>query len=369
MILGHAHPLVIENIKETVSLGTSFGAPTEKEVVLAEMICEAVPSVEMVRLVSSGTEAVMSAIRVARAYTKRDLIIKFEGCYHGHVDSMLVKAGSGAMTHDAPDSEGVPVAFAKHTITIPFNNEIALEEVFNRYPNSIAAIIMEPVPANMGLVLPKEGFLQFCRSITQKYDALLIFDEVITGFRASYAGASGIYDIQPDLSVYGKIIGGGLPVGAYGGRKDIMSLVSPLGKVYQAGTLSGNPVAVTAGISTLQILRDTPQIYHQLENTAKYLAEGLKRLSMQYQVDTQIHQMGSLVSMFFASEAVIDYATALTSDLQKFTQYFQTMFSHGIYIAPSQFEALFISSAHTKEDIEKALEISEIAMKKISCQL
>lgn len=334
MILGHANSEVLEEVLETISFGTSFGAPTKKEILLAEMICDAVPSVEMVRMVNSGTEAVMSALRVARAYTKRDIIVKFEGCYHGHTDSMLIKAGSGALTNGTPDSLGVPQDFTKNTINLPFNDEESLEEVFKKYSDSIAAVIVEPVPANMGVVPPKDGFLKFLREITRKYGALLIFDEVITGFRISYYGASGYFDVSPDISVFGKIIGGGFPVGAYGGRREIMSMVSPLGAVYQAGTLSGNPVAVTAGLRMLQILKDNPHIYQDIEDNANKLAKGLEELSDKYKVDTKINRVGSLISMFFTKEDVVDYKSALKSDTKKFTEYFKTMLGNGIYIAP-----------------------------------
>lgn len=366
MILGHANPLVIEEIIEAASFGTSYGAPTEKEVILAEMICEAVPSVEMVRLVSSGTEAVMSALRVARAYTKRDMIVKFEGCYHGHADSMLVKAGSGALTNGIPDSAGVPKEFAQNTINVPFNNEDVLTSIFENNHDKIAAIIVEPVPANMGLVMPKLGFLKFLREITQKYGALLIFDEVITGFRVSYSGAGGYFDILPDISTFGKIIGGGLPVGAYGGKREIMSMIAPVGNVYQAGTLSGNPVAVAAGIRTLQLLRDNPHIYHELDEKADFLARGLRKISEKCGVLTQISRIGSLIGMFFNENQVMDYQTAILSDNNKFTTYFKTMVENGIYLAPSQFEVMFISHAHSNSDIEKTLMIAEFAMNKIA---
>ncbi len=355
MILGHAHPEVVEEIKKACEDGTSYGAPTHKELILAEMIINAVPSVEMVRMVSSGTEAVMSAIRAARGFTGRDKILKFEGCYHGHSDGLLAKAGSGALTTGVPDSAGVPNDYVKNTIVSEYNNLDELENVFKRHGNELAAVIVEPVAGNMGVVLPDNGFLEFLREITIKYGVVLIFDEVITGFRVSYGGAQGYFGITPDMTVFGKIIGGGMPVGAYGGRKDIMSMVSPVGPVYQAGTLSGNPVAMAAGIKTLEILRDNPCIYKKIEDNAMELEKSFLDSSRKYGIPIKVNRMGSLLSAFFTEEDVVDLKTAMTCDLGKFQSYFQNMLQSGIYIAPSQFEAIFVSSAHKKEDIARTI--------------
>jgi glutamate-1-semialdehyde 2,1-aminomutase len=352
MILGHAHPEVVQAVREAVEDGTSFGAPTGREVELAQMVCEAVPSVEMVRMVSSGTEAVMSAIRLARGFTGRDKILKFEGCYHGHADGLLVKAGSGALTTGVPDSAGVPRDYARNTLTAAYNHCEALEERFKNSGDELAAVIIEPVAGNMGVVPPKMEFLRLLRELTHRHGVVLIFDEVITGFRMAYGGAQEFFGIRPDLSVFGKIIGGGLPVGAYGGRKEIMAMVSPVGPVYQAGTLSGNPVAMAAGIKTLQILKRDPSIYQDLAAKAGKLAGAFREAAQKYAVPLSVNQIGSLLTAFFTASEVTDYETATGSDTVRFARYFGAMSNHGIYIAPSQFEALFVSAAHREEDIE-----------------
>lgn len=366
MLLGHAHEQVVGEIKRAAEDGTSFGAPTGREVELAGLICEAVPSVEMVRMVSSGTEAVMSAIRLARGYTGRDGIVKFEGCYHGHSDGLLVKAGSGALTTGIPDSAGVPADYVKNTLTASYNCCSQLEEIFRSVGNKLAAVIVEPVAGNMGLVLPDMEFLKLLRKLTEQYGALLIFDEVITGFRISYGGAQGYYGIKPDISVFGKIIGGGLPVGAYGGRKDIMQKVSPVGPVYQAGTLSGNPVAMAAGITTLKILRDNPSIYKELDEKAGQLEKALKSSSVKYGIPMALNRIGSLLCAFFSDKEVKDYKAAVGADTKLFASYFANMLENGIYIAPSQFEAMFVSHAHDSEDIEKTIKAIDNALSKIS---
>lgn len=353
-ILGHADDRVITAVKEACDNGLTFGAPTEKEVVLADLITELMPAMEMVRLVSSGTEAVMSAIRVARGYTKRDMIIKFKGCYHGHSDGLLVKAGSAALTTAVPDSAGVPASYTQNTLVATYNDEKSVADLFATYKDQIAAVVVEPVAANMGLVLPKEGFLSFLREITKENGALLIFDEVITGFRLGIGGASAHYQITPDLITLGKIVGGGMPIGAYGGRKEVMSVVSPLGGVYQAGTLSGNPIATTAGITTLRILKEHPEIYTELEEKTKVLAAAAKEALGD---KVCVNQIGSLMSIFFTSEEVVDYNSAMTSDTKEYARFFNYLLEHGIYTAPAQFEAMFISDAHTKEDIERTGEI------------
>ena len=351
MILGHAHPEVAEAVCRAVYRGTSYGAPTEGEVTLCEMIIDAVPSVEMVRLVNSGTEAVMSAIRAARGYTGRDYIVKFEGCYHGHSDGLLVKAGSGLMTQNVPDSAGVPEAYASKTLTAVYNDLDSVKALFEACGNQIAALIVEPVAANMGVVLPKPGFLEGLRKITEDYGSLLIFDEVITGFRLGYSGAQGYYNVLPDMTTMGKIIGGGMPLAAYGGRKEIMEMVAPSGPVYQAGTLSGNPAAVAAGIKTLEILKSHPEIYVRAESQAAKLEKAFLENIKKYDVDAVCNRIGSLMSIFFTKQPVTDYSSAASSDLKRFKEYFAAMMAEGIYIAPSQFEALFVSGVHSDEDI------------------
>ncbi|MFZ5648878.1 MAG: glutamate-1-semialdehyde 2,1-aminomutase [Bacillota bacterium] len=365
LILGHLHPDVTGAIMECLSVGTSFGAPTERETVLARMIVDAMPSVEMVRLVNSGTEATMSAARLARAYTGRKKIVKFEGCYHGHADMFLIKAGSGALTHGVPTSPGVTPETAADTINASYNNLEGLEEMFKSYGNDIAAAIVEPVPGNMGVVPPKPGFLEGLREITSRFGALLIFDEVITGFRLSYGGAQKLYGVMPDLTCLGKIIGGGLPVGAYGGRKEIMSMMSPSGPVYQAGTLSGNPLAVSAGIAALKIL-GSPGFYEDLERKASRLAAGLAEAAGDSGVKVFFTRVGSMLCGFFTDREVVDFETACTSDTTKYSAFFRSMLEQGIYLAPSQFEAAFISGAHTDEMIDRTVDAASRAFKVVA---
>ncbi|WP_027719419.1 glutamate-1-semialdehyde 2,1-aminomutase [Desulfovirgula thermocuniculi] len=362
LILGHAHPEVVEELEACLKDGTSFGAPTEREVELAREIVEAMPAVEVVRLVNSGTEATMSALRLARAYTGRSKIVKFEGCYHGHADFLLIKAGSGALTLGVPSSPGVPPAAASLTIVAPFNDLGAVEEIFAREGHDIAAVIVEPVPGNMGVVLPREGFLEGLREITRRYGALLIFDEVITGFRLAYGGAQAVYRVAPDLTCLGKIIGGGLPVGAYGGRKEIMDLVAPAGPVYQAGTLSGNPLAVTAGLATLRVLR-RPDTYAELERKAALLHRGLLEAAREAGVEVIINRAASMLTVFFTGREVVDYTSACTSNTSRFAAFFWSMLNRGIYLPCSQFEAIFLSLAHTEEHIERTVEAAREAFK------
>jgi glutamate-1-semialdehyde 2,1-aminomutase len=364
LILGHAHPEVIANVYFASKRGTSFGAPTWQEVELAELIKKCFPSIEKVRLVNSGTEATMSAIRLARAYTQRKKIIKFEGCYHGHVDSLLVKAGSGLATFGIPASPGIPEELTAHTLNLPFNNFEAVERAFKEYGEEIAAIIVEPIPGNMGVVLPKEGFLEFLREITQKYGALLIFDEVITGFRVGLSGAQGKFGVTPDLTCLGKIIGGGLPVGAYGGKKEIMELVAPEGPVYQAGTLSGNPIAVSAGLATIKELMK-PGTYEKLEDLSQKLEEGIKEALKKLGLSYKVNRIGSMLTLFFTEKEVIDFETALTSDTEKFAIFWQKMLEKGVYLPPSQFEAWFVSLAHGKKEIEETIEKVYRALKEM----
>lgn len=352
-ILGHAHPAVVEAVRAACADGLSFGAPTEREVVLAELVCGMMPSIELLRLVSSGTEAVMSAVRAARGFTGRDRILKFRGCYHGHSDGLLVKAGSGALTAALPDSAGVPLDFTKNTLVADYNDRESVERLFEANAGEIAAVVVEPVAANMGVVLPKEGFLSFLREITRKEGALLIFDEVITGFRLGEGGAQEYYGIRPDLTTLGKIIGGGMPIGAYGGRRDIMEMIAPSGPVYQAGTLSGNPVATAAGIETLTILKNHPEIYRELEEKTQKLAQVMRKALGE---SVSVNQKGSLLGVFFAQGGVNDYESALKSDTGRYADYFNFMLDRGIYLAPSQFEAMFVSAAHSFEDIERTCE-------------
>lgn len=350
-ILGHAHPKVIETVKKVCEKGLTFGAPTEKEVVLAELIKKCVPSMEMMRLVSSGTEAVMSAVRVARGFTGRDKIIKFVGCYHGHSDGLLMKAGSGLLTGSIPNSAGVPKDYAKYTLLAEYNNEESVKQLMEQYGEDVACIVIEPVAANMGVVLPKKGFLEFLRDITTKYGALLIFDEVITGFRLSLGGAQEYYGIKPDLSTFGKIVGGGMPLAVYGGRKDIMSCVAPVGSVYQAGTLSGNPVAVSAGIETLKILMENKQIYSELDRQTAKIENAYNSIGLQTQ------RVGSLMSVFFTDTKISNYNDVMTCDTTKFADYFNYMLKNGIYVAPSQFESMFVSMAHTDDIVDKTVDV------------
>ncbi len=349
-VLGHANPLVINAVKKSCDDGLTFGAPTLKETVLAKIVCDNIPSIEKIRFVSSGTEAVMSAVRTARGFTGKDKIIKFKGHYHGHSDGLLVKSGSGLMTGSVPDSSGVPLSYAKNTLIANWNDEASVERLFKEN-DDIAALIAEPAAANMGVIPPKKGFLEFLRYITEKHSAVLIFDEVITGFRLSFGGASEHYGVKPDMATYGKIIGGGLPLAAYGGKNEIMECVSPLGSVYQAGTLSGNPIAVTAGIETLKILRDNPSIYDSLNKKAEKLADAYLEKGI------AVNRAGSLLSPFFTKNKVVDYDSALTSDEKEFNSYFIKMLNNGIYCAPSRFEAMFVSNAHTDDIIDETISV------------
>ncbi len=363
LILGHAHPEVIAAVEEAAREGTSFGIPTWREVKLAEMIVEVVPSIEKVRLVNSGTEATMSAIRLARGYTGKKKIIKFDGCYHGHADSFLVKAGSGVATLGIPGSPGVPEEVVQNTIAIPFNDKSALEEAIAKEGKDIAAVIVEPVPANMGVVLPDDDFLPYLRQITQDNGIVLIFDEVITGFRLSLGGAQEFFGVMPDLTCLGKIIGGGLPVGAYGGRAEIMDHIAPDGPVYQAGTLSGNPLATAAGIKTLEIL-SRPGTYDLLKEKMDYMANALAELSKAYNIKCKIQKIASMMTCFFGVESPVrNFQDAMTSDTKFYGKYFRQMLENGVYLAPSQFEAAFISLAHTWDDIEYAIEANESSFK------
>jgi glutamate-1-semialdehyde 2,1-aminomutase len=366
LILGHRHPRVIEALERCLKhIGTSFGAPTELETILASMVIEAVPSVEMLRLVNSGTEATMSALRLARGYTGRKKIVKFEGCYHGHADFLLIKAGSGALTLGVPTSPGVPEETAGNTIAADFNDIEKLKEIFNTAGEDIAAVIVEPVAGNMGVIPPAPGFLEGLRSITSRYGSLLIFDEVMTGFRVAYGGAQKLYGVMPDLTCLGKVIGGGLPVGAYGGRREIMELIAPAGPVYQAGTLSGNPLAVTAGIATLKLLKQ-PGVFDDLDKKSAFLADGLQESAARAGVELSVNRVGSMLSAFFTGKKVTDYATACSCNTGHFSLYFKSMLENGIYIAPSQFEATFVSAAHSENDIEQTLESAGNSLKALN---
>ncbi len=364
MILGHANINILNAINKTILNGTSFGAPCTLELEMAELITSILPSVDMVRMVNSGTEATMSAIRLARGYTNRDKIIKFEGCYHGHGDSFLIKAGSGLLTLGIPDSKGVTNSIAKDTLTARFNNIKSVESLVEKYKNQIAAVIIEPIMGNAGCIPPVNNFLDKLSSLCSSEGILLIFDEVMTGFRVSLQGAQGIYNINPDITCLGKIIGGGLPVGAYGGKKEIMECIAPIGNIYQAGTLSGNPVAMTAGLETLKLLNKS-NVYEQLENTSALLEEGINENIKNLGLTLSFNRIGSMFSLFFTNEKVIDFQSASTSDSKKFANYFKEMINLGIYIAPSQFEAGFISLAHSKNDIEKTLKANYTALKKV----
>jgi len=354
LILGHCHPEVVEALARVIWTGTSFGACTAAEVELAERLCEAYPSIERVRLVNSGTEATLSALRVARAATGREKILKFEGCYHGHGDSLLVKAGSGVATLGLPDSPGVPRALAELTVTLPFNDPAALEEAFRVHRNQLAAVIIEPVCGNSGCIPPQAGFLERLRKLTAEQGTVLILDEVMTGFRVAYGGAQELYGIQPDLTTLGKIIGGGLPVGAYGGKASLMDWVAPAGPVYQAGTLSGNPLAVAAGLKTLEILR-RPGTYEQLEVIAEKLASGLAAAAAKAGVPLTANRVGSMFTCFFSGDPVTDYASAKRSDTVRFARFFRSLLEGGVYFPPSQFEAAFISTAHSEADVTLTL--------------
>ena len=366
MIVGHAHPKVVKALQEAVTRGTSYGAPTLAESALAKLVRQVYPSMELLRMVNSGTEATMSALRLARGFTRRDKIVKFIGCYHGHSDGLLVKAGSGLATFGVPDSPGVPKNVAADTITVPYNDSDAIAAVMTEHGQEIAAVIVEPVAGNMGLVLPESGYLEKLRQLTTESGALLIFDEVMCGFRASLGGAQAAYGVTPDLTCLGKIIGGGLPVAAYGGRRDIMSFISPAGPVYQAGTLSGNPLAMTAGLATLQILtaeptRGEPDYSRRLTLQTKKLVLGWEQQAKKADVPVQVHQAGSMFGLFFNAHHVRDYATSAASDQEAFKVWFRAMLEQGIYLAPSQFETIFLSGAHTDADIDTTLAASEKA--------
>lgn len=352
-ILGHAHPKVIEAVKNACDYGLTYGAPTAKETELARLITTLMPQIEMLRLVSSGTEAVMSAVRAARGFTGRDMIVKFRGCYHGHSDGLLVKSGSGLLSNAVPDSAGVPADYTKNTLIAEYNNKKSVEELFDKFGKNIACVVVEPVAANMGVVLPDKDFLPFLRKITEENGSLLIFDEVITGFRLGLGGAGEYFGVKADLTTLGKIVGGGMPIGVFGGRKDIMSCVSPLGKVYQAGTLSGNPVAVTAGIETLKLLMENRDIYEKIDKSAAKIEKAFNESSAK----VRVNRIGSLMSAFFTEKEVRDYDGATSSDTAEYARYFGYMLENGIYIAPSQFEAMFVSAAHSEEDIEKTCKV------------
>ena len=362
MILGHNHPEVRESVIRACEDGLSFGAATEREVEMAELICGIVPSIEMVRMVNSGTEAVMSAVRAARGYTGRDKIVKFMGCYHGHSDAMLVKAGSGVMTAGVPDSAGVPAGCTRDTLSAVYNDLGSVQALFDEFGEEIAAVIVEPVGANMGVIPPVEGFLSGLRDICMKYGSVLIFDEVITGFRLGIDGAQGYYGVEADLTTFGKIIGAGMPVGAYGGKREIMEMVAPVGAVYQAGTLSGNPVAMAAGLTQLRILRDHPEIYTELNRKGDVFYGKLAEIAKESGRPLQVNHVGSLGCMFFTGTPVVNYATAKTSDTSDYAAYFTSMLEQGIYLAPAQFEAMFLSAAHTEEELAYTLECIQKAL-------
>lgn len=363
LILGHANRQVVEALKKVVESGTSFGAPTLIENKLAELVKERVPSIEIIRMVNSGTEATMSALRLARGYTGRSKILKFEGCYHGHGDSLLIKAGSGVATLGLPDSPGVPEGIAKNTITVPYNDLDGVKTAFEKFGEDIAAIIVEPIAGNMGVVPPLPGFLKGLREMTEQYGALLIFDEVMTGFRADYHCAQGYFNIQPDLTCLGKVIGGGLPVGAYGGKAEIMEKVAPSGPVYQAGTLSGNPLAMTAGYETLKQLK--PEHYDEFKRKGDMLEAGYRQAAETYGIPLTVNRAGSMIGVFFTNEQVMNYDTAKTSNLDYFATYYREMALQGVFLPPSQFEGLFISTVHSDEDIEKTIQAAEHAFRKI----
>ena len=365
MILGHAHPEVIEQVKTIVDAGLSFGAPTEIEIALAEKVCELMPNIEKVRMVNSGTEAAMSAIRLARGFTGRDKIVKFEGCYHGHADGLLVKAGSGALTLGVPTSPGVPADYARCTITLTYNDITQVQDVFSDIGDEIAAVIVEPVAGNMNCVPPVPGFLQGLRQLTEKYQALLIFDEVMTGFRVALGGAQSLFNIKPDITVLGKVIGGGMPVGAFGGRADIMDQIAPDGPVYQAGTLSGNPVAMCAGLATLNLISH-PGFYEQLEGKANALLQGFKDAAMQHDIPFTTNQSGGMFGLFFSGqETISSLSQVMSCNQDRFKTFFHGMLQNGIYLAPSAFEAGFISAAHDTEEIEKTIEAADMTFNRL----
>ncbi|MFZ8828289.1 MAG: glutamate-1-semialdehyde 2,1-aminomutase [Armatimonadota bacterium] len=365
LILGHAHPEVVAAVKAAIERGTTYGAPTELEVRLAEQIQSAFPTMEMLRLVNSGTEATMSALRVARGYTGRGKVVKFEGCYHGHADYLLVKAGSGATTFGIPDSAGVPESFSQETIVLPYNDADAFIRTMDEIGDQVAAVIVEPVAGNMGVVLPQQKFLQALREQTRKHGAVLIFDEVITGFRLTYGGAQHLFGIEPDMTCLGKIVGGGFPLAAYGGRREIMQAVAPLGPVYQAGTLSGNPVAVTAGLTTLRVLeRDKP--YAELERRTNWLTDAIADAARAFNIPVQINRIASMFTVFFADQPVTDYASAKRSDTKRFARFFHALLQQGVFLPPSQFEAAFLSVAHSDEVLAQVAEAMRQAMRQVA---
>ena len=366
MILGHNHPKIRRAVQEACEKGVSFGAATKVEVEMAKLLCESIPSIDMVRMVNSGTEAVMSAIRVARGYTGRDKVVKFAGCYHGHSDGLLIQAGSGALTAGIPDSAGVPENCTKDTLSAVYNDLSSVEELFGRFPEEIACIVVEPVAANMGVVLPEDGFLEGLRNLCDRYGALLLFDEVITGFRLCFGGAQEYFGVRPDLTAYGKIIGAGMPVGAYGGRREIMSMVAPAGPVYQAGTLSGNPVAMTAGLAQLSLLREHPEYYRELHEKADRFFESMERIVKSTKAPCQVNHIASLGCLFFSSEPVTDYRSAKNSDTKAYAAYCNAMLEEGIYLAPAQFEAMFLSAAHSSEDLERTLTVISSCVRRYS---
>jgi len=365
LILGHAHPAVVEAVRRAAERGTSYGAPTEAEADLAQLIVEAMPSIELLRFVNSGTEATMSALRLARAFTGRDKIVKFEGCYHGHADGLLVQAGSGVATLGLPDSPGVPASYAQETLVARFNDVPSVEALFDQHGDAIAAVIVEPVAGNMGVVPPQPGFLEALREITHRAGALLVFDEVITGFRVAYGGAQSLYGITPDLTCLGKIIGGGLPVGAYGGRREIMAMLAPNGPVYQAGTLSGNPLAMAAGVATLRELQP-PGFYERLDALSAKLVESVARAAKSAGVSLWLNRVGSMRTPFFVDAPVTDYASARRSDTKLYARFFHAMLERGVYLAPSQFETVFISSAHTEREIADTVTAAEASFAEIA---
>lgn len=363
LIMGHAHPDVVHALQETATKGTSFGAPTLLETEMAKLVAERVPSVDIVRMVNSGTEATMSAIRLARGYTKRDKILKFEGSYHGHGDSLLIKAGSGVATLGLPDSPGVPESVASNTITVPYNDLHSLKIAFEKFGEQIACVIVEPVAGNMGVVPPREGFLEGLREVTERHGSLLIFDEVMTGFRVGLNSAQGRFGVTPDLTCFGKVIGGGLPVGAYGGKREIMEQVAPSGPIYQAGTLSGNPLAMAAGYTTLKLL--TPAVYERLEEAGARLQAGFEQNAKEAGIPVTINRVGSMVCPFFNEGPVVDYDTAKASDLDLFRRYFAAMLDRGVSVAPSQFEGMFVSGVHSDADIDQTIDAHRSALRSL----
>jgi len=365
MILGHAHPDVIDAVKKAADKGLSFGAPTRIETQMADTICEIIPSVEMVRMVSSGTEATMSAIRLARGYTHRDKIIKFEGCYHGHSDSLLVKAGSGALTLGVPDSPGVPASLAEHTVTLPFNDLAAITETFEQIGDEIACVIIEPVAGNMNCIPPVDGYLQGIRELCTSHDSVLIFDEVMTGFRVSLSGAQGHYNISPDLTTLGKVIGGGMPVGAFGGRREIMEQIAPLGPVYQAGTLSGNPIAMTAGLKTLELISEVG-FFKVLNNKVEYLVKGLLDAAADAGIPMTANHVGGMFGLFFSGQQVSSFQQATECNIKHFNAFFHGMLEQGVYLAPSAYETGFVSSAHSHDDLNRTIEAARKVLKTLS---